>query len=197
MRKSVLLLHGWLGRPESFGALPDLLAADGHRVLPVFRRYNSRPRAKRLEDLADELEETLAREKILQNLDAPMVIIGHSMGGLLARVWMLRHYASKGVMAPVERFFACASPHHGVYLEAFGRVCVRLGLVPGTALARQMCAPNPFLWDLAWSELRHAELLPETVGLAGLAGYSAIHWICGGLESDGVVPAVFSNPNPA
>lgn len=196
MGKPVLLLHGWLGKPDSFGALPELLAADGHRVLPVFRSYESHPRSKRLEDLADELEATLQEQKIPQQLDAPMVIIAHSMGGLLARTWMLRHYLSKGRRPPVERLFACASPHHGVHLAPVGRAAVWLGAVPGTALARQMTAPNPFLWDLAWNELKHADLLPETVGLAAYADTTAMHWICGGTESDGVVPAVFSNPNP-
>ncbi|MBI3829734.1 MAG: alpha/beta fold hydrolase [Planctomycetes bacterium] len=197
MGKPVLLLHGWLGRPDSFGALPELLEADGHRVLPVFRAYNSRPRRKTLEDLADELEDALRAAKVPQNLDAPMVVVCHSMGGLVARTWIWRHYASKKKRPPVERLIECASPRHGVHLMGISRAAIKLGLVPGTALARQMSAPNPFLWDLAHAELIQQEFWPETVSLAGLTGRrTAMSWIAGGRESDGVVPAIFTNPNP-
>jgi pimeloyl-ACP methyl ester carboxylesterase len=195
--KPVLLLHGWLGRPDSFGALPELLEADGHRVLPVFRAYDSLPRRKTLEDLADELEDALRAAKVPRNLDAPMVLVCHSMGGLVARTWVWRHYASKKKKPPVERIIECASPRHGIHLKGFGRAAIKLGLVPGTALARQMTAPNPFLWELAHAELGREDLWPETVALAGLTGRAtALTWLAGGDESDGVVPAIFSNPNP-
>jgi len=195
--KPVLLLHGWLGKPGAFGALPELLAADGHRVLPVFRSYDSRPRGKRLEDLAEEFDTALRREKVLENLDAPLIVIGHSMGALLARTWMWAHYIRRGEQPPVERLIEAGSPRHGVHLQGVARTFIKLGLVSGTALARQLSAPNPFLWDLAWAETEQPELWPETVSLAGLIGRrTVLTWAAGGDESDGVVPAVFSNPNP-
>lgn len=197
MGKSIILLHGWLGNPGAFGSLPEVLKAAGHRVLPVFRSYDARPRGKRLEDLAEEFDTGLHREKVLAHLDAPLVIIGHSMGALLARTWMSAHYIRRGQRPPVERLIEAGSPRHGVYLHGGARLGIKLGLVPGAALARQMSAPNPCLWDLAWAEFKYPELWPDTLSIAGLSERrTLLKWAVGGAESDGVVPAVFSNPNP-
>jgi len=158
------LLHGWLGLPGAFGRLPKILRARGHDVLPLFHRFDSLPRSLTVEDLAERLEEHLVRER----RGRPTVLIAHSMGGLVALTWMLRYYAEKGRRSPVERLVTFGTPRHGVWLQPVARAFVDRGLVPGTALARQMRAPNPFLWDLAWSELEHASLLPPVIGGAGL-----------------------------
>jgi len=190
----VLLVHGWLSGPRTFGALPESLRAAGHRVLPVFQQYGSWPRGVTLDDLAAELDRAL--RGALAQLDAPPVIIGHSMGGLVARTWMLRHHAALGRPAPVARLIECASPRHGVFLARFGRGTISLGLVPGTTLARQMLAPNPFLWDLAWGEHEHAARLPPVISIAALLQRTTLlSVLAGGRESDGVVPLVCTNPN--
>jgi pimeloyl-ACP methyl ester carboxylesterase len=191
--KLVVLLHGWLGRPGAFGRLPKMLAERGHAVLPLFHQFDSWPRGVTIEELAERLEACLERER----RDRPTVLIAHSMGGLVAMAWMLRHHAENGRRPPVERLVTFGTPRHGVCLQPFARAFIRWGLVPGTALARQMQAPNPFLWDLAWSELRHAARLPPIVAGAGvLHRFNPVSALVGGRESDSVVPTVCAQPNP-
>ncbi len=190
--KLVVLLHGWLSRPGTFGRLPKMLAERGHAVLPLFHTFDSFSRGVTIEELADRLEAVLKRER----RDRPTVLIAHSMGGLVAIVWMLRYHAEKGHRPPVERLVTFGTPRHGVCLRPFARAFIRWGLVPGTALARQMQAPNPFLWDLAWSELQHASLLPPMVTGAGLLRRAnPISMLIGGRESDGVVPTICAQPH--
>lgn len=190
--KLVVLLHGWLGRPGALRRLPKMLAERGHDVLPLFHQFDSWPRGVTMEELAERLETWLERER----RDRPTVLIAHSMGGLVALTWMLRHHAEKGRRPPVERLVAFGTPLHGVRLRPFARAFIKWGLVPGTALARQMQAPNLFLWDLARSELRHAEYLPPIICGAGLLRRSTpVTALVGGRESDGVVPAVCAQPN--
>jgi pimeloyl-ACP methyl ester carboxylesterase len=188
----VILLHGWLGSSRTFGALPEILESDGHRLLPIFRQYPTSARRQTLEQLAHEFEAEFSRPRP----DGPVVVVAHSMGGLLIRAWMLRYYAARGKRPPVERVIECCVPRHGIHLEMPGRLAVRWGCVPGSGLARQMLCPNPLLWDLAWSELEHAALLPPVVAFTGLAGSASMaSMLAGGRESDGVVPAALSQPN--
>jgi pimeloyl-ACP methyl ester carboxylesterase len=188
----VILLHGWRGSRWCFGALPEILESDGHRVLPIFRQYPTSARRQTLEQLADEFEAEFGHPRP----DGPVVVVAHSMGGLLVRLWMLRHYAARGKCPPVERVIECCVPRHGIHLGMLGRLAVRWGCVPGPGLARQMLCPHPFLWDLAWSELEHAPLLPPVVAFGGLLeGATVASLLAGGRESDGVVPAALSQPN--
>lgn len=164
--------------------------------MPIFQKYNTSPRQKTLDELAGELDEDFRRECNARAEREPVVVVTHSMGSLLARVWMLRHYAAKGERPPVERVIECSAPRNGVHLAALARLQIRLGLVPGVTLARQMCAPNPFLWDLAWEELTQASLLPPVIGLTGIETSRSLQsWFVGGAESDGVVPAIYAQPN--
>ena len=59
---TILLLHGWQGAYKNFGALPQILEAEGHQVLPFFRDFNTRRLNVTLEDLADELQAEFQRE---------------------------------------------------------------------------------------------------------------------------------------
>jgi pimeloyl-ACP methyl ester carboxylesterase len=187
----VVLLHGWLGSPQAFGILAEILEGDGHRILPILRSYRTTgPRT--LEELADQFEEEFSHPRP----DVPVTLVAHSMGGLLARVWMLRHYTAHGKRPPVERIIECAVPRHGTFPQTAGRLAIRCGLVPGAALARQMLCPNPFLWDLAWGELEHLAMHPPVIALAGIEETpSFISRLAGGEESDTVVPAAFCQPN--
>jgi hypothetical protein len=194
-QKTVILLHGWLGGPRSFGDLATILDADGHRVLPVFKKYDTITRRLTLEDLADAFQIEFERHR--KEADRPLVLIGHSMGGLLARFWMLRHFISKGDRPPVEQLVECASPRHGVPGDALGRLLLRLRLLPGSGLLAQMAAANSFLWRLNEAEVAHVELWPAVAALTSLLKPPPL-WarlLAGGRESDGVVPAVLSNPN--
>lgn len=191
----VLLLHGWLGGAHTFAALPTLLKSIEHVVLPSFLPYPTQGRRITLEQLADRLEQTLRAEAAWNG--APLTVLAHSMGTLVARVWMRRHYLDRGLAPPVRLFIECGAPRHGVFLKRAARAMVRWGLVPGAGLAQAMLAPQPWLWDLAWAERAHETLLPPMVALTSVLRRS--NWlapIIGGRDSDGIVPLACSQPNP-
>ncbi len=193
--KSIMLLHGWLGGPPSFGDLPRMLEARGHRVLPLFKQYDSRTRSLTLEQLADTLEAQYRRKATAP--EERCVIIAHSMGGLLTRTWLLRHYFEQGKKPPVARVVECASPRNGVPANRLGDFLIRWRILPGATLVNQMQSTGPFIWDLAWGELEHAEHWPSTVAITGLPRKrTLLSRIMGGVESDSVVPAALCNPNP-
>lgn len=192
--QAVLLLHGWLGHPRHCGELAQVLEADGHRVLPVFRHYDSWPCALKLPDLAEQLE--TAFRGACRELDRPVTIVAHSMGGLLARQWMRQFYLEAGRRPPVRRLVECATPRHGVPSQAWATFLLRHRLFPGAGLGEQLQGPNPFLWELNHAELEHVTRLPETVAVASVTRRrTPVSWFSGGPESDAVVPAVASSPN--
>ncbi|MCK6472136.1 MAG: alpha/beta fold hydrolase [Planctomycetes bacterium] len=192
--QAVLLLHGWLGNPRHCGELAQVLEADGHRVLPVFRHYDSWPCGVTLPDLAVELE--AAFRGACRELDRPVTIVAHSMGGLLARQWMRQFYLEAGRRPPVRRLIECASPRHGVPSREWASFLLRHRLFPGAGLGEQLQGPNPFLWELNHAELEHVTRLPETIAVASVTRRrTPLSWLAGGPESDAVVPAVASNPN--
>lgn len=193
--KTVILLHGWLGGPRSFGDLAALLSADGHRVLPVFEKYDTWKRSLTIEQIADRLQTQF--ERVASDLDRPMVIIAHSMGGLLARSWILRHYIEKDRSQPIETLIECGSPRHGVPGNGLGRFLIRCRLLPGNELVRQMQASSSFLWELNRAESETAESWPTIAALTSVSDSgSYLSFLIGCAESDGIVPAVASAPNP-
>lgn len=192
--QTVLLLHGWLGNPRHCGEIAQVLEADGHRVLPVFRHYDSWPCGLRLADLAEQLE--TAFRSHCREPDRPVTIVAHSMGGLLARQWMRQFYLDAGRRPPVRRLIECASPRHGVPSQPWAAFLLRHRLFPGAGLGEQLQGPNPFLWELNHAELEHVTRLPETVAIASVTRRrTPVSWLAGGPESDAVVPAVASSPN--
>jgi len=68
----------------------------------------------------------------------PVVLIGHSMGGLAIRGWLRRFNAD----VRVRRVLTIASPHHGTWLARFGH----------TQNGRQMRQRSPWLTQLAAEE---------------------------------------------
>ncbi|GGZ84058.1 alpha/beta fold hydrolase [Streptomyces subrutilus] len=91
VRGTALLLPGFTGSKEDFVALLEPLAAAGYRVLAVDGRGQYQSPGPREED-AYALEE-LARDVLAQvrALDAgPVHLVGHSLGGLIARAAVLR-----------------------------------------------------------------------------------------------------------
>ena len=68
----------------------------------------------------------------------PVVLVGHSMGGLAIRAWLRQFDAD----ARVHRIITIGSPHQGTWLARFGH----------TANGKQMRQRNPWLTQLAADE---------------------------------------------
>jgi triacylglycerol lipase len=136
-RRVVVVVHG-LGCNEGcfrFPTQPEhdygtLLARD-RGFLPLYLRYNSGRRVSQNgADLARLLDATW--ETIGDNVDE-LVLIGHSMGGLVLRS-ACHHGASAPWTQAVRHVFYLGSPHLGAPLEKFANVTTHvLGKIPTTA----------------------------------------------------------------
>ncbi len=122
----VLLLHGVLCNAGVWLGLSRHLAAQG--LGPVYTLSYGPPLAS-IEVFADQLAAKV--DAILRATDAAGVaIVGHSMGGLVARAYLRRYGASK-----VRLLVTLGTPHHG---------SVHAWLFPGACLA-QLRPGNPWL----------------------------------------------------
>lgn len=97
---------------------------------PVFGSINSYSRM--IEDAVCRLEAVTG---------APVVLVGHSMGGLAIRAWLQRF----GADARVHRVITIGSPHHGTWLARFGH----------TTNGKQMRQNGRWLNQLAQNEPPH------------------------------------------
>ncbi|WP_249011014.1 triacylglycerol lipase [Conexibacter sp. DBS9H8] len=133
----------WRGRGPLYGE--RLRVPLGYT--PVYVRYNSgQPIANNGAELADLLEELVA--------DAPMtieeiVLIGHSMGGLVARE-ALSALSARDSALPVRHLISLGTPHRGARLEVAADAAARvMAWVPETrALADALGLRSAGIQDL-------------------------------------------------
>ena len=138
--RPVLLIHGfacnhsvwreWLGRLEAHGFGPV-------RVIDL------EPPFADIEHHAAHVEREL-RALFQDSGDIPVSIIGHSMGGLVARAWLrsrATHKRSDGT-EEAARLITIGTPHRGTWLARLAR----------TANGRQMAMDSPWMVALAAKE---------------------------------------------
>ncbi len=121
-----VFLHGlidseevWTAEAPGHPSLPDVVAA--HGMTPVLVRYGTgRTIARNGEDLDALLAELVAAWPVPVT---GLTLIGHSMGGLVARGACL-HAAARGQrwLAPLTDVVYLGSPHHGSWLEKVANV---------------------------------------------------------------------------
>lgn len=158
--KIVVLAHGlcgherqWKGRSADY---PEMLESE-FGFTPVFLRYNSgRHVSENGRDLAALLEELVA------NWPVPveeLVLVGHSMGGLVARSAM--HFGSESEhdwVSLLTKIAFLGTPHHGAPLERGGLWIQQvLGSLPFAA----PLAALPRLRSAGITDLRHGNVLDE------------------------------------
>ncbi len=106
----VLLVHGYGCNGGYWHALRALLRRDGIRHATV----DLEPVTASIDDFVEPVERAV--QQLLAATGAPqVVIVGHSMGGLVARAWLRRHGPAR-----VARIVTLATPHHGTGLASFG-----------------------------------------------------------------------------
>jgi triacylglycerol esterase/lipase EstA (alpha/beta hydrolase family) len=109
-RPPVLLLHGYGCNSGYWDRLAPLLDAAGisHATLDL------EPITCGIDDYAGPVERAV--ESLCAATGAPkLVIVAHSMGGLVARAWLRKHGAAR-----VARVITLGTPHHGTCLASFG-----------------------------------------------------------------------------
>jgi len=139
----VLLLHGVLCNAGVWQPMKRYLAARG--IGPIYALSYGPPLAS-IDAFADQTAEKI--DAIIAATGArQVVIVGHSMGGLVARAYLRRYGGAK-----VRRLITLGTPHHGS-MHAY--------MFPGVALS-QLRPRNAWLSELGTSG---ADAMPPIVSL--------------------------------
>jgi len=139
---AVVLVHGYLSNRGYFAPMVRWLEARGvaRIIVPNYRSVFSD-----IESSANELHAAI--ERLAAGGVQQVVLVCHSMGGLLARRYLQEHGEAR-----VARLVTIASPHHGTVLSRLG--------VGGHA--RQMRQGSDFLRALDAAEAARAPQVPAT-----------------------------------
>ncbi len=133
-RATVVCLHGLYHNASAFLALRPALARAGlpHVLVLTYPSFGSD-----FESLARDL---LARLRRTLPADAPLLFLGHSLGGLLAR----RLAAEPDIARRTFGLVTLGSPHQGSELARLAVGRLGRGLVPDSPLFPALCAlPDP------------------------------------------------------
>jgi triacylglycerol esterase/lipase EstA (alpha/beta hydrolase family) len=109
-RPPVLLLHGYGCNSGYWSHLAALL--DAARI--SYATLDLEPITCGIDDYVP-LVQRAAERLCAQTGAAKLVIVAHSMGGLVARAWLRKHGAAR-----VARVITLGTPHHGTCLASFG-----------------------------------------------------------------------------
>jgi triacylglycerol esterase/lipase EstA (alpha/beta hydrolase family) len=133
----VLLIHGYLCNSGYWHALSRALtqARISHAAIDL------EPLGAGIDDYAPQVQAAVERLCAATG-SRQVIIVGHSMGGLVARAWLRRYGASR-----IARVITLGTPHEGSALA---------GLAPGRNGA-QMRVGSTWLRELAAAELATAE----------------------------------------
>jgi uncharacterized protein (TIGR03437 family) len=166
---------------NTFGSLETQLLGDGIPVVYFFDNCVEGPNAK-IEDLGNALGQFLALIKDDTGTPVAQVdLVGHSMGGLIARAY-LSGLQSDGSLSPpanprVRRLIMIATPNFGSFIAAeFAGLLGQQG--------QEMEPNSPFLWNLnRWNQFTDDLRGVDALALAGNAGNVGLP----AKASDGVV----------
>ena len=163
-RETVLLLHGFFQTRQVWQIMEDRLRSDGFGVFSfylggLFWRLNNRSIDEQARMIGDKLDGICAR----YGLDR-FHIVGHSMGGLIARTYIQHHGGDRRVKSLVT----LGTPHHGTPTAAIG-----VWLMAGGLLSRnpmEMVPLSRFMRNL------NRDVFPPSIPLTSV--YSTADLIC-------------------
>lgn len=131
-RPGVVLVHGFFCNRGLWNPWMRELRA---RDVP-FIAVNLEPLFGSIDRYAERIEAAVARVEASTGM--PVVLVGHSMGGVAIRAWLARFNAD----ARVRHVLTIGSPHHGTWLARYGH----------TTNGRQMRQRGPWLAELVSRE---------------------------------------------
>jgi|GEM_PF-4259956 len=159
----LILIHGFFGSRETWAALENMLKGkptelldDGKlRVRPYTFEYSTLQglfQDRSIESLAEDLKTQLASNGI----DGPIIILAHSMGGLVARSFMQDTFTD-GLQSgeQILRLITLATPHRGTPLTLIRDAYNAVKFYYGGALDRVLSAlhdlySDNFIDNLGW-----------------------------------------------
>jgi pimeloyl-ACP methyl ester carboxylesterase len=183
----VVLLHGFLQTRNLWTSLAARLEDDGHPVLALhlgssWWRYNTRPVRQTAQRVAHAVHDLVATHQL-----AGVHVIGHSMGGLIARAWVQAY----GGDAHVRSITTLGTPHRGtptalVAIGLLGWSRSSWELLPRSSLVRELAA-RPFPADVPLLSIasrhdlvcpwRYSQVdAPHTNLLVAGLGHSELAW---------------------
>jgi pimeloyl-ACP methyl ester carboxylesterase len=129
---------------------------------------------------ADNLDRAIARA--LENGAPSVDVVGHSAGGVVARLWAQEHDGAR----KARRIVTLGSPHHGARIAAAGAAagpgacpaaCQQLA--PGSRLLADLAVPvpDPPAWLAVWTAQDETVTPPESARLEGAVNV-AVQSIC-------------------
>jgi non-heme chloroperoxidase len=101
MSKTIVMIHGMWGSGEIWNGYKDYFEAQGYRVItPTLRLHGEKYKAVAPQELGvvSILDYASDLEKEIRALNEKPIIMGHSMGGLIAQILACRGLASKLVL---------------------------------------------------------------------------------------------------
>lgn len=131
-RRGLILVHGFVCNRGLWNPWMRELRNGGSPYIAV----NLEPLFASIEQYPEIIEAAVARIERLTG--QPVVLVGHSMGGLAIRAWLRRFNRD----ACVHRVITIGSPHQGTWLARFGQ----------TRSGREMRLRSPWLTQLAIDE---------------------------------------------
>ena len=144
----VILVHGYVHNRSAFLAMSRSLRRAG---FPYVHTMNYNPLAADLPALAQWLGVEVRR--VLDATGAQRVqIVGHSMGGMVARTYVQLY----GGEEHVDTVVTLGSPHRGTYSAHLGVGPAARQLKPGSAFLRMLeetARPGPVRWVCFYSDL--------------------------------------------
>ncbi len=162
--QTVLLLHGFFQTRQVWQVMEDRLRADGYGVFSfdlggLLWRFNNRSIDEQARMIGDKLEGICSRYGLSR-----FHIVGHSMGGLIARTYIQHH----GGARRVKSLLTLGTPHHGTPTAAIG-----VWLMAGGLLSRnpgEMVPFSPFMRRL------NRDVFPAHIPLTSV--YSTADLVC-------------------
>jgi pimeloyl-ACP methyl ester carboxylesterase len=167
----VVFVHGIDGSARDFENFVDKL--DRSRYKPWFFYY---PSGGDLEQMAELFYQIFLSGKVYRSPDMPVIIVAHSMGGLVVRE-AINRYRGKSDENQIHLFISMASPFGGHAAAASGE---KHGLIVLPSW-RDLNPENPFIGNL------YRKPLPDFVHHELIYAYNNSDTIKIGENSDGVV----------
>lgn len=132
-RPPVLLVHGYLCNRGYWWRLRPALEAAGYQVATL----SLQPAFGDVGGYVPQLARRIDEVRTATGSDQ-VILLGHSMGGLVARAYLHRHGG-----AHVARLITLGSPHHGSRLAVLGIGPNAKQMLPGSAWLAAMTLPEP------------------------------------------------------